>query len=283
MGEFFRTRRFKFLLAILIVLSVFMLRALYTGGLAPLASQIVSIVSQPFQKASASISGRALEFAGQFVNAKNIARENEELKRENQQLREQLVDYQKVKHENNQFREFLEIKERRTDLLFEPASVIARDPNDRFYSFTIDRGTADGVGLHQPVITADGLVLVGYVSEVGLTYAKVLTILDVSVDVGAYDSRTRDIGIVTGGIALAEKGLCQLTYLPRDSGAARGDIILTSGGSIFPKDLMIGQITEVSTNSQGTSLVATVKPIADIPKLKDVFVITQFEPPEENQ
>lgn len=105
--------------------------------------------------------------------------------------------------------------------------MVARDPDDRFYSFTIDRGSLSGIEPLDPVVTADGLV--GVVREVGVNYSKVVTILDVWIDVGARDVRTRDIGIVTGSVDLAADGKCRLNYLPRESGAAPGDIVVTSG------------------------------------------------------
>jgi len=140
---------------------------------------------------------------------------NAELQREVNSLRARLADYDRMRHENEQFREILGVMEDRRDLVIEPAIVIARDPADRFYSFTIDKGTFNNVSVLDPVMTADGLV--GYVSEVGMTWAKVITILDVAIDVGAYSSATRDIGVVTGSITLAQQGLCRMEFLPRYS------------------------------------------------------------------
>lgn len=95
-----------------------------------------------------------------------------------------------------------------------------------------------------PVITSDGLI--GVIEEVGLTYSRVITLHDPSLNVGAYVSRTRDTGIVVGAVDLAQDGQCKMTYLPRDSGAAIGDMILTSGGNVFPKGLKIGTIKETA-------------------------------------
>jgi rod shape-determining protein MreC len=102
---------------------------------------------------------------------------------------------------------------------------------------------------------------------------------DIGTDTGVniYDSSTRDIGIISGSVDLAAQGLCQMDYLPRDSEIAVGDIILTSGGGLFPKDIVVGKVAKVSPNSHGTSIAATIKPAADIPNVKDVFVITYFE------
>ena len=84
-------------------------------------------------------------------------------------------------------------------------------------------------------------------------------------------------GIVVGAVDLAQEGQCKMTYLPRESGAAIGDMILTSGGNIFPKGLKIGTIKEIRQEDHGVSLYAVVEPFASVNDAKDVFVITSFE------
>lgn len=252
-----------------------MVMSIYRGGTASFFSQLASMIIVPAQRFSAGVADNASSFFNRFLNASQTYEQNKLLQDEINGLRKQLVDYDKIKHENEQFREIIGMKEKRPDILFETASVIARDPTDRFFSFQIDKGSLDGIAYLDPVMTADGLV--GYVSEVGLISSKVVTILDVTVNVGAYCSATRDIGIVTGAVDLAADGKCQIEYLPRDSGIVEGNIVLTSGGTIFPKDLIIGSIEEVKLGSHGISVVATVRPTAQIRTVKDVFVITSFE------
>lgn len=275
MNEFFKSTKFKVLLCILVVLLAFMLRAAWTGGLSPLLSQVAGAVITPIQSVAASVSNAVGGFVSNIINAEQAARENEQLHAELNELRGQLVDFEQYKQENEMLKQFLGIKEAHPDFVLEPASVVARDVHDRFYSFTIDKGTLAGVSLQDPVISADGLV--GRVVEVGAGYAKVLTILDVSVDVGAYDIRTRDIGIVAGDVTLASQGLCKLSYLPRESGAAPGDYVVTAGGSIYPKDLIIGKISRVGDDAGGISLYAEIEPAADIRYLTDVMVIKAFD------
>ncbi|MEM1485071.1 rod shape-determining protein MreC [Oscillospiraceae bacterium PP1C4] len=274
MRDFYKSIHFKILFSVLILLLFFMLRAAWTGGLSPILSQTVGVIVTPLQKASSSISYAVSGYFQRYRRADEIALENEALHTEVNALREQMVDFEQYKQENANLKEFLDIKEQNPDFKLEPAAVVARDPNDRFYSFTIDKGSINGVSLRDPVISADGLV--GVVKEVGLNYSKVLTILDVGVDVGAYDARTRDIGIITGAIDLAGDGFCKLTYLPRESGATAGDLVVTTGGGIFPKGLVIGSISQVKTEAGGISLYALVKPAANIPSLTDVMVIKAY-------
>ncbi len=276
MGDFFKSTHFKILMGVLIVLFAFMLRASYTGGIAPMASQVLGFITTPLQQVSAGISDSLTSVFRKYLQADQISEENEQLKEKIRILNQQLVDYEKYKQENEQLREYLEIKDEHPDFEFEYASVIGRDSTDRFYSFTIDKGSLAGIEVRDPVITADGLV--GIVNEVGLTYSKVLTILDVALEIGAYDVRTRDIGIVTGKIGLSGEGQCQLSMLPKDSGAAPGDLVYTSGfGGLYPRDIAIGEIVEIQTESHGMSQYAVIAPAADIRNVKDVQVIKNFQ------
>lgn len=275
MQDFFKSSRFKILSALLVVLFAFMLRATLTGGASVLVSEIFGMATQPFVSISSSLSKGTASFLGSFVNANEISRENEELREQVRELNEKLAAFEQYKHENEYLREYLEVKEQNPDFKFETAEVIQRDPNNRFCSFMIDKGSLSGIEYLDPVITADGLV--GRVVEVGYTYSKVATILDVEMDVGCYDVRTRDTGVLEGDAALAADGMCKMSPLPRETVAAKGDLILTTGiGGLFPKDIMIGKIQHVSVESHGKSTYAVVKPAAQIATLTDVMVITDF-------
>ena len=276
MGDFFKSRKFKVLIALFIMLIALMLRASWTGGLSPAIEQVAGAVVAPFQKLSSIISDGVSGFFRRYARADEVAQENEALRSEINELRAQLVNYEEYKHENEELRKYLDIeyKEEHPDFEMTPAAVVARDPDSRFYSFTIDKGSLDGVAPYDPVVCADGLV--GRVKEVGLTYSKVITILDVEIDVGAYDARTRDIGIVNGSVALAADGRCIMNYLPRESGAAQGDLVVTSGGNLYPKGLVIGKIARLDNAPGNISLYAEIEPTADIRNLTDVMVITSF-------
>ena len=83
-------------------------------------------------------------------------------------------------------------------------------------------------------------------------------------------------GIVTGAVDLAGLGRCKLAYLQRESGANAGDLVVTSGGSIFPQDIVIGRIAEIAYEKGEISLFAVIEPAADIRSLTSVMVIKSF-------
>ena len=117
----------------------------------------------------------------------------------------------------------------------------------------------------------------GVVVETGPNYARVSTILNPSVNVACFVSSTRDTGIVNGSSEYSDQGKTVIKYLPKNTKAKEGDIISTTGmGEIFPKDLIVGTIEKVETDSSGNYNYAIVKPISEIAEVKTVFVIKNY-------
>lgn len=276
MEDFFKSRRFKVLALLVALVFAFALRAAYDDTAVPMLSRVVGWLLTPVQRVTSRLSYSAQDLFSDFLSAPRIADENDALREQNAALRQQLVEYERFRAENEQLRDYLEIKDRHPDFDFEPAVVIGRSAADRLYSFTIDKGSNDGISVNDPVITAEGLA--GIVSEVGPSHSKVLTILDVTVEIGAMDIITREIGVTSGDILLAQDGLLRLSYLPRDSAAKPGDLVATTGvGGLFPRELVIGTIREILPDGRGLSLYAVVEPPADLRAVRDVLVIREFE------
>lgn len=276
MKEFFHSWVFKVLLALCIVMFAFLLRATMTMGASTVVEQIVGTITAPVQSLTSGLSGSITGFLDQFLRASEISQENEQLREENRKLIEQMVDYENYKHENESLKEQLGIQEENPQWETMTASVIGRDSSDQFYSFTIDKGTLDGVSYQDPVITADGLV--GIVSEVGPVFAKVTTILDVRLNVACQDVRTQDVATISGDIEMAQQGKCKMSLIPRESGIAKGDIVQTAGTSgLYPQGIVVGRVSDVGFEPQGTMMYAVVEPANDIKSIKDVVIITSFK------
>ena len=253
----------------------FIASAVIVDGEASWPARVVGFLTTPLQSASAAVTGSITDFLSHLVHAGEISEENERLQAEIDELRKQLVDYEDLKRTNDQYKEYLGLKEQQPDLEFMPAGIVARNTGDVFGSFVIDSGTLSGISLYDPVITESGLV--GYISEVSDTFARVSTILDSGMRVGCYNNRTKDTGVLGGSVALAQDGRCEMRYINRDSLSAVGDLIVTTGvNGIFPDGLVIGTILDVNQSPQGVSLNATIQPAVDIANIDNVFVITSF-------
>ncbi len=274
MRFFLRSPQFKKTIAIIaVVLALAVAAGLIGGHMAPQAGIIGSVVA-PFQKLGNTVMGALDEIGRNFKSAAELNAEKEKLQSEVNSLRDQLVDYEQAVNENEFYKDYLEIKELNPDFKFCPAQVISSDPDDIFGGFTVDTGSLRGVSLYDPVITDEGLV--GYVSQLSATNAKITTVLDPKLTCGAFDSRTADAGVLSGTTEMAQKGHTRFYNLPRTCSVAVGDLVVTSGSGIFPDNLIIGTINNISNDPLSSSLYATVTPTVNFEELKSVMIITSF-------
>ena len=276
MREFFRSKRFKCLMAVCAVLLGFMIYAVSSGDAATLPSKVISAVVTPFQKLSSAISISVSEFLGQFANSSQNHKEAERLKNENADLQKKIVEYENLKNEVEQLRELAGFKKLSEDYECVRATVIARDATEQYFSFTLDKGSKHGIQENDPVVTQRGLV--GIVSKVYPTSCRVITILSPERSASAIELRTGETGPVTGSMELVESGKCILGYLQRETGIAKGDVISTSAaGGRFPQGYVIGIVEEVKQKTDGKTAYAVIRPSEDIQSVNNVCVLTKFE------
>ena len=275
MKDFFKSFGFKVLAAIALVLVGVMIYAASTGGMATIPSMISGAILTPLQSAASAVSDGLNSFAGMFGSSTELQKQIDELQAELKDYRNKQVELDALREQNEWLKEYLNIIEQDNDYQFADARVIAIDPADKYNNFTISAGTLSGISVNDPVITPEGLV--GVVYETGLNYSKVRSILDPETQVSATVSRTRNNGVTGGTLSLAQEGKLKLGFLSRDGGAEAGDMVITSGmGGIYPAGLLIGEIEEVLPESDGMTLYGVVKPYADLSRLSQVLVITEF-------
>lgn len=275
MRFFFRSKQFKILLTTLLVLIALSVACVILGGKISPHADLVGTVLAPFRSAATKVSHAVGDFVATFTEGEETLLKNAELEGELASLREQLADYDKIKKENEFYKNYLEIKDSHPDFTFEAATLISKDEKDPFKGFTVNAGSVDGVEIHDPVITDAGLV--GYIGSVGLTTSKVTTILDPDITLGALDNRTSDSGILYGSVENAKSGLTGLYNLSRSCKVSVGDYIVTSGEGIFPEGLNIGTVRSIGSEKYNTSIYATVEPFTDFDNIRDVMIITNFE------
>ena len=181
---------------------------------------------------------------------------------------------EQIQQENEFYEQFLGIKEKNSEMLFQSASVVARDSTDPYKGFTINVGLINGVAKYDPVITSDGLV--GYITEIAPTYSKVTTVLSPKLKAGGKDNRTSDEGIISGRADFAEDDNCYLYNLQRDCTVSISDYIVTAGGGVFPEGLIVGTVIDIKQQSKDTSLYAVVDSAVEFDDLREIMVITYF-------
>ena len=277
MREFLKSTKFKVLLAFLAFLVGVMIFAVTNGGYSLSGASVINTLTAPFRSASNGISMKMEHTLDKIKRADDIYDENQRLKAQIGELNKQLTDYDALKAECDELRKFVSIKEGHEDyILSQPCKVLSYIANDPFRSFTINKGSAEGIEPYCPVVTAEGLI--GITIEVSEHVTTVRTILspDLSVAVQCSSSGA-DKGIVEGNILSAESGNTKLTHLSTNNHLREGDLMITTGSSgLFPKDYAVGTVKDIQIDSNGLSSCAEIEPCIDITRLTSVIVITDF-------
>ena len=275
MKKFFNSTKMKVLAIVLVALAGMMTYLGANGHLSGPLQEVFMVIMVPVKKVTSIFSGGIEGFVNKYVSIDEIIAENERLQAENDALRAQVIELDEFREKIEQYELELQVREEHPTFDTVSASVIDRDPAARYFSFTIDKGEKHGIAVSDVVITPSGVV--GRVVEVGPNYARVVTILDPSVNISCLVSRTRDNGMLTGDSALSQNGFCTLTLLPRETMAVQGDDVVTTGhGGLFPGGLPIGVVQEVLPDASGKSMYAVIQPSVDIERVRTVVVIINY-------
>ena len=276
MKDFFDTWKFKILVIVAVFLVGIMAYAGANGRLTAAPQELLSVVLTPLQKVTSALSGGAASVWEKYTSIDDVMDRNEQLEAENAELRQQMVDYDRIKAENDAYKALARIQDTTSEASYVSAFVIGRDPLDEFGGFTLDQGSTDGVAVNDAIISDRGYLL-GVVVEVDATSCKVMTILHPSFNAAGVISRTRENGIITGSADYAADGQCVLTNLDRATEARKGDQVITTGlGGVFPANLLVGTVQEVVPEQSGKSSSAVILPGADPRTVKHVFIITEY-------
>ena len=212
-----------------------------------------------------------------IFGSKAIREENEKLKIENAALKEKNISMENIiaKEEflKNEYNLYLKNKE---NLL--SANVIALDNNSLFVRFNINKGSKDGVKVGDIIV--QGTVgdkentyikaVVGKVVEVGYNWSKVSSLVDSASNVSFNVVRTQSYGAING----QENNLLSGFMYKSDADVVVGDKLVTSGrGGVFPRNLYIGEVTEVKSSENNLEKKVSVKSPVDFTTLFRVFVL----------
>ena len=275
MRFFFSSRQFKVILSVVLILITVSVACFIIGSRMSPQADVMGTITAPFKAGLTKLSNAIDDFFTAYTEGNKIMIENTELESKINELRGQLADYENATKENEFYKNYLEIKEANPDFKFSHSTVISRDAQDIYKSFTINKGSSSGIKKNDPVITDAGLV--GFIGDVGITTAKVTTVLSPDITLGGLDNRTADAGIISGAPELAEKGYTKLYNLSRSCNVAIGDYVVTSGEGIFPEGLLVGTITTIGSDEYNTSIFASVEPFVKLEELREVMVITDFK------
>ena len=197
------------------------------------------------------------ELVIKLQNYEQMQRTNAEIRKENEQLKEQL-DFVKSLEQKNY-----------------PAQIISRDTDKLYASLTIDKGSVNGIGKNMPVIAYQNgnIALVGKVIEVGRFTSTIMPVYSIDCTVSARIQNTRDLGLLSG---FGDDTKLSLKYIKKRvmDTLNYGDVIVTSGeNGNYMRNIPIGSISEIRVVEYDSSLEIDVAPLIDFERLETVIVV----------
>ena len=245
-------------------------------GYTSLSKNIVGTLTVPFRWTFTKIADGFEGWAMYFRSIDAVREENERLKEENQSLKDRLDRAELTELENERLREYLQMKNKYPSMSFADGMIISHSGGNYMTTFTVNRGTLHGVGRDMAVVTPHGIV--GKVTDVGLNWCMVSTLIEDGMSIGVSIPRSGETGILSGDYSMRYEGVCKIGMLDENADVKVGDAVYSSGvGSIYPADLKIGTVTAVSLDEFSRTLVATVTPSVNLTDLRWVMIITGYE------
>lgn len=238
-------------------------------------------VLRPFEVAANRVAQPFRDLAGWVDGMTSAQAERDRLRAEVERLRRQLVQSQAALGENAYLRRLLQYRDgpafpRDYRGRTVAAAVVSRAPSQFEQQIVIAAGSADGVRVHDPVVTEDGLV--GQVTKTAARQAQVTLLTDESMAVSALDVQTNAAGILRHGAAASD--VLTFDRVPKQLVVNPGDPVMTSGwrsgalASLYPRGIPIGVVTSVGQVDTDLYKQVQVEPFADLASLSAVIVLT---------
>lgn len=269
----------KYILLLLTVICIMLLFAGYATGYAgePIRT-ICNYVFVPMQK--------GLDYVGESISINSddtktkeqLIAENAQLQEQIDELSTQLTNTRLQQSELDTLRELYDLDQTYADYKTTGAHVIGKGTSNWFNTFTIDKGSKDGIKVDMNVIAGSGLV--GIVTDVGKNYAVVRAIIDDTSNVSGMILSNNDNCIVSGNLkSMTESNMITFSNLEdSEDKVSTGDSVVTSNISYkYLPGLLIGYVTDITEDNNNLTKSGEITPVVDFKHLQDVLVIMQLK------
>jgi rod shape-determining protein MreC len=258
--------------AVIFLVSAVLIAFPSLGGALPKKGRGVLLdVLSPVQEFVSFVIENVRRVGDHYILLTNKEEENDELKRLVEELSAKYDNlktlYIETDKKNRRLEEILGFaKESSYELM--PARVVGRDASITSRSIVVDKGYRDGVTLNMPVISVSGIV--GMVQDVSPNASRVMLISDKNSRIDVLIQQDRVLGILEG----SADGNIRVSYVDGKIPVTQGDVVVTAGvGGIFPKGLLVGEVTKVKKPVSELFLEIEVSPRTDLGSLEEVLLI----------
>ncbi len=273
MRNLFSTKIKVILVVVVLLAAALTVLSNVTGQTIP--DMVTQAALAPFRAAGNALTKQAEQYYSYMFRYEALAAENEQLKAQIAQMEDVARQADAVSRENARLRNQLDFLSTHESYKTVDAYIIAWSSTDWTNTFTINRGTNAGIEENLCVITANGEV-VGLVTEAGPNYAIVKTVLDSTLEISATITSSGYNGMVSGGYIDGHETFLKMEYLPSSAVIRNKDQVVTSGSTVYPKGLILGNVVDAGFEETGVAKFAVLDPAADISSMEQVFVITEY-------
>ena len=266
----------KYLLFILtIVCTGLIILTFSTNFLSAPISAIGGFVVVPLQEGTSKAGSWLSTRSEELVEIRSLLKENEELKAQVDELTMENIRLQQDRYELTNLRELYDLDAQYEDYDKVGARIIAKDTGNWFHSFTIDKGSDDGLAIDMNVMAGSGLV--GRIIAVGPNWSKVLSIIADNSNTSGMVLSTSDNLIVTGDLELYADGVISFEKLVDSADrVVEGDKIVTANVSDkYLPGILIGYISAINVDANNLTKSGLITPAVDFEHLEEVLVITE--------
>ncbi len=279
-----KAAKLKSWVLILVLVLILVVIGITAGGrdsISAIENSLGNIFS-PFQEKTTALSYFISEKTYPIRHVFKLSEENARLKEELLKTRKELIEQTMLKEELEDLKTLRKANNYSKRYSYDnaiAAEIVSRDPGNFYSMFVVNAGSSKGVKKNSMVFDANGLI--GQVFECGKDWSKVLTITDSrgGVSFQILDSERNYNGVVNGTGTDELEGF----LYDNDANVKVGDKIITSGVGVYPRGVVIGEISSVSEIK--TSLLPEVKviPYVNFKKINRVLIIPPYDEYEEEE
>lgn len=274
MKKFFTTK-VKAVLVVTVILAVALALLSSLGQGDSLPQRVAQSIMTPLRSGANSMVRSAQQLYSYIFRYETLEAENQALKEQIAEMENNARTADALQRENQRLKELVGLKEEREDFDLVSAYIITWDSNDWTSSFTINKGSGAGIGENMVAITAQGEV-VGIVDTVGSNWATITTVLDSSLEISAQIASSGYSGMVQGAYITGAEGMLRMNYLQTDAVIRNDDQVVTAGSTLYPRDLILGYVSNAGFDETGVAKYALLKPAADFENMEQVFILTNY-------
>ena len=258
------------------VITVILLVIIVTGEIAQAKSPGVGtagLILNPVQRIGYALNQRVEKIIDFYYNFNEVRQNNEALQEKLAGYEEKVRQFDDLQKENVELKAMFQYKDQHAEYNYIGTNVINRSINGLSPTYTLDKGSRDGIHKGMVVITYEGLA--GQITEVFERHSILETVSSENVRVSVISAGKKDFeGMLSGTTILGRSNMAIVTEMSLEATILPGDDMVTSGiGGFYPPDIYVGKIESVAEDRGKLMKTAIVQPVVQFTGGERFFIV----------